>query len=101
MHESDRHRWGVARGLSLVLEALIESQRQFEHFLAAVERIPEIETDDVRELVEVQLLKEPGDYVVSVPPGLGSDYESFDGVKLRLPKRQQDWPHIRAKSRYS
>jgi nucleotide-binding universal stress UspA family protein len=43
----------------------VESQRQFEHFLAAVERIPEIETDDVRELVEVQFLKEPGDYVES------------------------------------
>ena len=30
----------------------IESQRQFDHFLAAVEKVPEIETDDVRELVE-------------------------------------------------
>jgi len=43
----------------------IESRRQFEHFVAAVEKIPEIETDDVRELVEAQLLKEPRDYIES------------------------------------
>ncbi len=43
----------------------IESQRQFDRFLAAVEKIPEIETDDVRELVEAQLLKEPRDYIES------------------------------------
>ncbi len=43
----------------------IESQRQFDHFLAAVEKIPEIETDDARELVEAQLLKEPRDYIES------------------------------------
>jgi len=43
----------------------IESQHQFDHFLAAVEKIPEIETNDVRELVEAQLLKEPRDYIES------------------------------------
>lgn len=43
----------------------IESQRQFDHFLAAVEKIPEIETDDVRQLVEAQLLKEPRNYIES------------------------------------
>ncbi len=43
----------------------IESQRQFDRFLAAVEKIPEIETDDVRQLVEVQLLQEPRDYIES------------------------------------
>ncbi len=43
----------------------IESQRQFDRFLAAVEKIPEIETDDVRQLVEAQLLKEPRDYIKS------------------------------------
>ncbi len=43
----------------------IESQRQFDRFLAAVEKIPEIETDDARELVEAQLLKEPRDYIES------------------------------------
>lgn len=43
----------------------VESQRQFDRFLAAVEKISEIETDDVRELVEIQLLKEPGDYIES------------------------------------
>ena len=43
----------------------IESQRQFDHFLAAIEKIPEIETDDVRQLLEAQLLKEPRDYIES------------------------------------
>lgn len=43
----------------------IESQRQFDHFLAAVAKIPEIETDDVRQLVEAQLLKEPRNYIES------------------------------------
>jgi hypothetical protein len=43
----------------------VESRRQFEHFLAAVEKIPEIETDDARELVAAQLLKEPADYIES------------------------------------
>ncbi len=43
----------------------IESQRNFDHFLAAVEKIPEIETDDARQLVKSQLLKEPRDYVES------------------------------------
>ncbi len=43
----------------------IESQRQFDHFLAAVEKIPEIETDDARQLVEAQLLKQPSDYIES------------------------------------
>ena len=48
----------------------IESQRQFDHFQAAVEKIPEIETDDVRQLVEAQLLKEPRDYVESCRRGI-------------------------------
>ncbi len=43
----------------------IESQRQFDHFQAAVAKIPEIETDDARQLVQIQLLKEPRDYVES------------------------------------
>jgi hypothetical protein len=43
----------------------VESQHHFDHFLAAVEKIPEIETDDVRQLVEAQLLKEPRDYIES------------------------------------
>lgn len=43
----------------------IESTRQFEHFLSAIEKIPQIETDDVRELVAAQLLKEPSNYIES------------------------------------
>ena len=43
----------------------IESRRQFDRFLAAVEKIPEIDTDDVRQLLEAQLLKEPRDYIES------------------------------------
>ncbi len=43
----------------------IESQRQFDRFQAAIEKIPEIETDDARKLIEAQLLKEPMDYIES------------------------------------
>jgi hypothetical protein len=43
----------------------IESRLQFDHFVSAVEKIPEIETEDTRELVAVQLLKEPRDYIES------------------------------------
>ncbi|MCH7867508.1 MAG: hypothetical protein IH881_07395 [Myxococcales bacterium] len=43
----------------------IESRRQFAQFVSAVEKISEIETDDVRQLVEAQLLKEPADYIES------------------------------------
>ncbi len=43
----------------------IESQQQFDRFVGAVEKIPEIETDDARELVRAQLLKEPRDYIES------------------------------------
>ncbi len=48
----------------------IESQRQFDRYLTVVEKIPEIETDDVRELVEAQLLKEPRDYIESCRKGI-------------------------------
>ncbi len=43
----------------------IESQRHLDRFQAAVEKIPEIETDDVRRLVEAQLLKQARDYIES------------------------------------
>lgn len=43
----------------------IESKNQFDHFVAAVEKIPEINTEDVRVLVEARLLKEPRDYIES------------------------------------
>jgi hypothetical protein len=41
----------------------IEGERQFERFLEAVSKIPEIDTADVRELVAERLLKEPRDYI--------------------------------------
>ena len=43
----------------------VESQRQFDHFQAAIEKIPEIESDDARELIAAQLQKEPRDYIES------------------------------------
>jgi len=43
----------------------IESRREYDHFLAAIERIPEIDTDDARGLIEAQLLKQPRDYIES------------------------------------
>jgi hypothetical protein len=43
----------------------IESQHHFDRFLEAVEKTPEIETEDVRQLLERQLLKQPSDYIES------------------------------------
>jgi hypothetical protein len=43
----------------------IESRRDFDYFQAAIERIPEIDTDDARGLIEAQLLKQPRDYIES------------------------------------
>ncbi len=67
----------------------IESQRQFDGFLAAVEKIPEIETDDVRQLVEAQLLKEPRDYIESCrkeiqAQGIGVEIKSIVAMGDRL-----------------
>lgn len=43
----------------------IEPKAQFERFLDAVSKVPEIDTDDVRDLVAHQLMKEPHDYIRS------------------------------------
>ena len=48
----------------------IESQRLFDRFQAAVEKIPEIETSDARQLIEAQLLKQPRDYIESCRGGI-------------------------------
>ncbi|MEE8326544.1 MAG: hypothetical protein V3R58_05845 [candidate division NC10 bacterium] len=48
----------------------IESQRQLDRFLATIEKIPEIQPDDARQLVEAQLLKEPRDYIESCRKGI-------------------------------
>lgn len=48
----------------------IEGERQFERFLDAVSKVPEIDTDDARQLVSEQLLKEPHDYVRSCRDGI-------------------------------
>ena len=43
----------------------IESRRHFDYFQAAIEKIPEIDTNDARLLIEAQLLKQPRDYIES------------------------------------
>ncbi len=41
----------------------VESQRDFEHIIEAVSRIPEIETEVAEETLKAQLLKEPHDFI--------------------------------------
>ena len=41
----------------------VEDDAVFERYMAAVERIPEIDTAQARELIDRQLLKEAGDYI--------------------------------------
>ena len=54
----------VAPGGKLLL-AHIEDEPAFEQFMEAIARIPTIDTDDAREKISRQLLKQPGDYVES------------------------------------
>ncbi len=60
----------------------IESQRQFDGFVAAIEKIPEIETDDVRQLVQAQLLKEPRDYIESCREVIQA--QGVPGVQVKI-----------------
>ena len=46
---------------------------------------------DLHRLFDAGLLQVGAKYFVSVSPRC-SGYEMFDGTKLRLPRRQQDWP---------
>ena len=43
----------------------VEPQAVFDHYLEVISKIPEIDTDSSRELIERQLLKEPRDYIES------------------------------------
>jgi len=48
----------------------VEDDATFERYLGVVGRIPEIDTEFARELIETQLLKEPHDYIRSVSAAL-------------------------------
>jgi hypothetical protein len=43
----------------------VERLPVFDRYLDTIAKIPEIETETARELIERQLLKEPGDYIQS------------------------------------
>jgi hypothetical protein len=43
----------------------VESSPGFERVMAAIARIPAIDTETARETIEAQLLKEPSDYIAS------------------------------------
>jgi hypothetical protein len=43
----------------------VEPQPAFDRYLGAIAKIPEIDTDTARELIERQLLKDPRDYIFS------------------------------------
>jgi hypothetical protein len=49
----------------------VESLPAFDHYLAAIAKIPEIDTELARELIERQLLKEPHDYIHSCQQTIG------------------------------
>ena len=44
----------------------VEDGYTFDRYMDAISKIPQIETDEARELVQAQLLKEPRDYAASV-----------------------------------
>ena len=43
----------------------VEPRSVFEHYMDVISKIPEIDTESARELIEKQLLKEPRDYIES------------------------------------
>ncbi len=43
----------------------VEPKSVFDHYLDVISKIPEIDTESARELIEKQLLKEPRDYIAS------------------------------------
>ena len=48
---------------------------------------------DLHRLFDAGLLQVGSDYRVAIAPRC-SDYQTFDGIKLRMPKRRQDWPRL-------
>ncbi len=59
----------------------IEDERAFGRFMDAVARVPEVDTEVVREVVHAQLLKEPADYIRSC-----RDVLAASGVQLDVRK---------------
>lgn len=51
----------------------IEDEREFERYIRAIGRIPEIDTDDARKLIGDQLLKDAGDFIDSCIQALKND----------------------------
>ena len=43
----------------------VENETVFEHYIATIGKIPSIDTDDARESIFAQLMKEPTDYIES------------------------------------
>ena len=52
--------------------AHVEDDAEFERFVAAVSKIPTLDTDETREQVRLQLLKEPRDFIRSCREGLAA-----------------------------
>ena len=50
---------------------------------------------DLHRLFDAGLLTIDPDYKIRVSPEAAPDYAQYDGVKLRLPRRVQDWPRAR------
>lgn len=68
----------------------VESSRDLDRYMAAIERIPAIDTDTAREMLREQLLKEPHDYilfcraVIEAVEGLDIHVEELVTVGSRL-----------------
>lgn len=51
----------------------IEDDGTYRRFIDAISKIPAIDTDQARELIRQQLLKEPGDYIESIQSALAGE----------------------------
>ncbi len=72
--------WGAqltSRGGTLFLSH-IENENQFERYITTIGKIPSIDTENAREVILAQLLKEPEDYIHSCKDALDSTDLSVD-----------------------
>lgn len=64
-HDLVNHAVGFATKDATLFLSHIEDRHTFEHYMEAISKIPEIDTDLAREKIQKQLLKDPSDYVAS------------------------------------
>lgn len=64
--------------------AHVEDEKVFNRFISTIGKIPEIDTDEARQLIMTQLLKDPSDYIESCRNKLIEAGEAYDVKPLTM-----------------